>query len=88
MGRVIPGFPGGPRGRPARRFRRGVRQRPQHRADPVARRGTLPAAQEEVRIRGVDIATVDAGGRIVDCRLYFDEMGLLELLGLLPPEPA
>ncbi|MFF0158572.1 ester cyclase [Streptomyces sp. NPDC005263] len=48
---------------------------------------TLPATQKELRIRGVDIATV-ADGRIVDYRLYFDEMEFLGQLGLLPEEPS
>ncbi|MEU0069789.1 nuclear transport factor 2 family protein [Streptomyces sp. NPDC006332] len=43
----------------------------------------LPATQKEVRIRGVDIATV-RDGRITDYRLYFDEMQFLDQLGLLP----
>ncbi|CAL9479951.1 nuclear transport factor 2 family protein [Streptomyces sp. Tu 3180] len=47
---------------------------------------TLPATQNAVRIRGVDIATV-ADGLIVDYRLYFDRLALLEQLGL-PPEPS
>ncbi|MGV9502087.1 ester cyclase [Streptomyces sp. NPDC003642] len=47
---------------------------------------TLPPTQKEVRIRGVDIATVK-DGRIVDYRLYFDEMDFLGQLGLLPDEP-
>jgi ketosteroid isomerase-like protein len=47
---------------------------------------TLPPTQKEVRIRGVDIATV-RDGRIVDYRLYFDEMDFLGQLGLLPDEP-
>ena len=46
---------------------------------------TLPATQKEIRIRGVDIATV-RDGRIVDYRLYFDEMDFLGQLGLLPPD--
>ncbi|EDY60816.2 conserved hypothetical protein [Streptomyces sviceus ATCC 29083] len=46
---------------------------------------TLPATQKEVRVRGVDIATVK-DGRIVDYRLYFDEMEFLGQLGLLPDE--
>ncbi|MDN0193462.1 SgcJ/EcaC family oxidoreductase [Streptomyces sp. S.PNR 29] len=49
---------------------------------------SLPATQKEVRIRGVDFATVDEDGRIVDYRLYFDEMEFLGQLGLLPEEPA
>ena len=44
---------------------------------------TLPATQKEIRIRGVDIATV-RDGHIVDYRLYFDEMEFLGQLGLLP----
>ncbi|SMQ18057.1 SnoaL-like domain-containing protein [Streptomyces sp. Ag82_O1-12] len=63
---------------------------------------TLPPTQKEVRIRGVDIhqrrrrgqphrpppplATV-RDGRIVDYRLYFDEMDFLGQLGLLSDEP-
>ena len=46
---------------------------------------TLPATQKQVRIRGVDIATVK-DGRIVDYRLYFDEMEFLGQLGLLPDD--
>ncbi|MFF4034691.1 ester cyclase [Streptomyces sviceus] len=46
---------------------------------------TLPATQKEFRVRGVDIATVK-DGRIVDYRLYFDEMEFLGQLGLLPDE--
>ncbi|MET7692245.1 nuclear transport factor 2 family protein [Streptomyces sp. NPDC005483] len=48
---------------------------------------TLPATQKEIRIRGVDIATV-RDGRIVDYRLYFDEMEFLGQLGLLPDDEA
>ena len=47
---------------------------------------SLPATQKEVRIRGVDLATVDENGRISDYRLYFDEMEFLGQLGLLPDE--
>ena len=49
---------------------------------------TLPPTQKEIRIRGVDFATVDDDGRIVDYRLYFDEMEFLGQLGLLPDEAA
>ncbi|WP_405769242.1 ester cyclase [Streptomyces sp. NBC_01538] len=45
----------------------------------------LPATQKEIRIRGVDLATV-RDGRIVDYRLYFDQMEFLGQLGLLPDE--
>ncbi|MER5941785.1 SgcJ/EcaC family oxidoreductase [Streptomyces sp. NPDC001928] len=48
----------------------------------------LPPTQKEIRIRGVDFATVDADGRIVDYRLYFDEMEFMGQLGLLPDEPS
>ncbi|TXS50458.1 SgcJ/EcaC family oxidoreductase [Streptomyces sp. uw30] len=48
----------------------------------------LPPTQKEIRIRGVDFATVGADGRIVDYRLYFDEMEFLGQLGLLPDEPT
>ncbi|NUT25615.1 MAG: SnoaL-like domain-containing protein [Streptomyces sp.] len=45
---------------------------------------TIPATQKEVKVRGVDFATV-RDGKIVEYRLYFDEMEFLEQLGLLPP---
>ncbi|WP_137989459.1 ester cyclase [Streptomyces vilmorinianum] len=44
---------------------------------------TLPATGKEVSIRGTDLATV-RDGRIVSYRLYFDQMGFLDQLGLLP----
>lgn len=44
---------------------------------------SLPATGKEVRIRGVDLATVK-DGRITEYRLYFDEMEFLGQLGLLP----
>ncbi|MGP4009517.1 ester cyclase [Streptomyces sp. 4N124] len=46
---------------------------------------SLPATQKEIRIRGVDLATV-RDGRIVSYRLYFDQLEFLEQLGLLPEE--
>ncbi|MFD8230974.1 hypothetical protein ACFV20_03585 [Streptomyces sp. NPDC059696] len=45
----------------------------------------LYAGDEEIRIRGVDIAAVE-DGRIVDYRLYFDEVEFLGELGLLPAD--
>ncbi|MDX2699257.1 ester cyclase [Streptomyces ipomoeae] len=48
---------------------------------------TLPATGKDVRIRGADFATVK-DGRIVEYRLYFDEMEFLDQLGLLPEEPS
>lgn len=44
---------------------------------------TLPATGKQIRIHGCDIATVE-DGRIVDYRLYFDELAFLEQLGLAP----
>ncbi|MGI5410354.1 ester cyclase [Streptomyces chartreusis] len=49
---------------------------------------TLPPTQKEISIRGVDFATVDDDGHIVDYRLYFDEMEFLGQLGLLPDEAS
>lgn len=44
---------------------------------------TLPATGKAVRVHGCDIATVK-DGRIVDYRLYFDQLAFLEQLGLAP----
>ncbi|MET9373362.1 nuclear transport factor 2 family protein [Streptomyces sp. NPDC002992] len=44
---------------------------------------TLPPTGKDVRIRGVDFATVQ-DGRIVSYRLYFDQVEFLDQLGLLP----
>ncbi|MFF1294052.1 MULTISPECIES: ester cyclase [unclassified Streptomyces] len=46
---------------------------------------SLPATQKEIRMRGVDLATV-RDGRIVSYRLYFDQMEFLGQLGLLPED--
>ncbi|MEU1557539.1 nuclear transport factor 2 family protein [Streptomyces scabiei] len=48
---------------------------------------SIPATQRNIRIRGVDLATVH-DGRITSYRLYFDQMEFLNQLGLLPQEPA
>lgn len=48
---------------------------------------TIPATGKDIKIRGVDFATVK-DGRIVEYRLYFDEMEFLGQLGLLPKEPS
>lgn len=48
---------------------------------------SVPATGKEVRIRGVDLATVE-DGRIVSYRLYFDQLAFLEQLGLLPETVA
>ncbi|NGO48485.1 ester cyclase [Streptomyces ureilyticus] len=47
---------------------------------------TLPATQKEIRIRGIDLATIDEDGRIADYRLYFDQLDFLGQLGLLPED--
>ncbi|MFI8100583.1 ester cyclase [Streptomyces sp. NPDC086023] len=47
----------------------------------------LPATHKEVRIRGVDFATA-ADGKIVNYRLYFDQLEFLDQLGLLPEMPG
>lgn len=44
---------------------------------------TLPPTGKPVRIHGCDIATVK-DGRIIDYRLYFDELAFLDQLGLAP----
>ncbi|MFF5361660.1 ester cyclase [Streptomyces scabiei] len=46
---------------------------------------SIPATQRNIRIRGVDLATVH-DGRITSYRLYFDQMDFLNQLGLLPEE--
>ncbi|MEV5490669.1 nuclear transport factor 2 family protein [Streptomyces bobili] len=46
---------------------------------------TLPATGRDIRIRGVDVASVE-DGRIVSYRLYFDQLDFLGQLGLLPDE--
>jgi ketosteroid isomerase-like protein len=48
---------------------------------------SLPATQREIRIRGVDLATV-RNGQIVSYRVYFDQLDFLDQLGLLSEEPA
>jgi limonene-1,2-epoxide hydrolase len=47
---------------------------------------SLPATQKEIRIRGVDFATIDEDGRIASYRLYFDQLDFLGQLGLLPED--
>ena len=44
---------------------------------------TIPATGKHVRMRSVDIATVD-GGMVTSHRFYFDGMDLMEQLGLAP----
>ncbi|MGW1990465.1 ester cyclase [Embleya sp. NPDC001921] len=43
----------------------------------------LPATGKPVRIHGCDAGTVE-DGRIVDYRLYFDQLAFLDQLGLAP----
>jgi ketosteroid isomerase-like protein len=44
---------------------------------------TLPATGRPLRLRACDIATVD-GGMVVHHHLYYDQLDMLEQLGLLP----
>ncbi|MEI5527316.1 nuclear transport factor 2 family protein [Streptomyces brasiliscabiei] len=48
---------------------------------------SIPATQRDIRIHGVDFATV-RDGRITSYRLYFDQLEFLGQLGLLPEELA
>lgn len=48
---------------------------------------SVPATQKDIRMRGVDFATVQ-DGRITSYRLYFDQLEFLGQLGLLPEELA
>lgn len=48
---------------------------------------TLPATQQEVRVRGCDLATVE-DGVIVDYRVYFDQAELFAQLSLMPETPV
>ena len=48
---------------------------------------TLPATGKQVRLRSVDIATVE-NGLIVRHNFYFDQMEVLGQLGLLPELPS
>lgn len=48
---------------------------------------SIPATLRNIRLRGVDLATVH-DGQITSYRLYFDQMDFLKQLGLLPDEPA
>ena len=48
---------------------------------------TVPATGRRVEIRGADFATVE-NGKIVDHRVYFDQMQLLGQLGLVPEGAA
>lgn len=54
---------------------------------PLPTGGTVPATGKRIRVRSVDIATVD-GGLIRTHRFYFDQMEFLGQLGLLPDLPA
>ncbi|WP_338896682.1 nuclear transport factor 2 family protein [Streptomyces sp. TG1A-60] len=48
---------------------------------------SIPATQKDIRLRGVDFATVQ-DGQITSYRLYFDQLEFLGQLGLLPEELA
>ncbi len=45
---------------------------------------TLPATNRKVTVRCANIARVDAQGRIVEERLYYDTMAFIQQLGLMP----
>ena len=47
--------------------------------------GTIPATGKRVTLRGCDVLTVREG-RIRSHRVYYDQMGLLTQLGLVPEE--
>ncbi|MGY0233509.1 ester cyclase [Longispora urticae] len=47
----------------------------------------LPATGRSIRIRGVDLATVE-DGRITSYRLYYDQVDFLTQLGLMPETPG
>lgn len=47
---------------------------------------TLPATEQEVRLLGCDLATVE-DGVIVSYRLYFDQADLFTQLGIMPEAP-
>jgi ketosteroid isomerase-like protein len=44
---------------------------------------SIPATGKRVRLRAIDVATVE-GGRVTSHRLYFDMMDFMEQLGLTP----
>ena len=48
--------------------------------------GTIPATGKSVTMRGCDVITV-RDGRITSHRIYFDQLGFMMQLGLMP-EPA
>ncbi|CAM5705057.1 SnoaL-like domain-containing protein OS=Streptomyces aurantiogriseus OX=66870 GN=GCM10010251_64680 PE=4 SV=1 [Streptomyces aurantiogriseus] len=48
---------------------------------------SLPATHKEVKVRGVDLATV-VDGRIVSYRLYFDQLEFLGQLGLVSDQSS
>ncbi|QYX78233.1 ester cyclase [Streptomyces akebiae] len=46
---------------------------------------SIPATHKDIRMRGVDFATV-RDGQITSYRLYFDQLEFMNQLGLLPEE--
>jgi hypothetical protein len=46
-------------------------------------KGTVPATNRKITLRGVSLVTLDAEGRIVAERRYFDSGSLFAQLGLL-----
>ena len=53
---------------------------------PMPNGDSLPPTGKQIRIRSVDVVTVD-NGAVVSHRFYFDQMEFLGQLGLLPDMP-
>ncbi len=53
---------------------------------PMPNGDSLPPTGKQIRVRSVDVATVD-NGAVISHRLYFDQMEFLGQLGLLPDMP-
>lgn len=55
-----------------------------HSADVVSPDGTIPASGNAIDLRFSDFFKV-AGGRIVEHRIYWDQMDMMQQLGAMPP---
>ena len=53
---------------------------------PMPNGDSLPPTGKQIRIRSVDVVTVD-NGAVISHRFYFDQMEFLGQLGLLPDMP-
>ena len=49
--------------------------------------GTIPATGKKVRLEAVQVVTV-AGGKVTETRHYFDLLGMLQQLGVVPSPGA